>query len=77
VQAGIQGKEIGISAFGLVEKVIAGSPKGDAAICNLMYIKMYGLLRSARNDWNGSFSTLPFAGMIGRKKYHVTLKKNH
>jgi len=52
---------MGHPAVGSVEKVIAGSPKGGAAICNLMYIKIYGLLRSARNDWNGSFSTLPVA----------------
>jgi len=30
--------------YGLVEKVIARSPKGNVAICNLLYTKADGLL---------------------------------
>ena len=40
------------TASGLVEKVIARSPKGDAAISKLLYIIHSDCFAYARNDWN-------------------------
>ena len=62
-----------IPAEGSVEKVIARSPQGDAAICKLLYGNTWGLLRSARNDGFEGFSTLP-EGPV--EKSHIIILAN-
>ena len=52
-----------IPANGLVEKVVARSARRDEAISKCVINNDWRLLRFARNDTVGTFSTVPNAGI--------------